>query len=445
MSYAASRRSADAVLSAVTRALAGLDDATVRAAGLTLAGRRPGWRGVLPFLGPAFIASVAYVDPGNFATNIQSGAAYGYLLLWVVMASNLIAMLVQALAAKLGIATGSNLAEVCRDQFPRPVVWALWAVAEIGALATDLAEILGAAIGLQLLFGLPLLTAGFLTIVATFAILGFQHYGFRPLEAVITVLVGVIAVCYVVETLLVAPDWGQIAVHAVVPHLAGADSVLLAVGILGATVMPHVIFLHSHLTQGRIHAHDDQEVRRIFRFEVVDVVLAMTVAGLVNAAILIMAAATLNTTGQGGDVSLEVAYQTLTPLFGTAASLVFAISLLASGLSSSAVGTLAGQVIMQGYVKRSIPLWVRRSFTMLPAVVVIALGLDPTRMLIVSQVFLSFCLPFALVPLVLFTRRRDLMGGLANGRLTNVMAVGAVTLIVALNLFLLYQLVPQLG
>jgi len=425
--------------------LPNLDAATVRAARLALAGHRRGVRAVLPFLGPAFIASVAYVDPGNFATNIQSGAQFGYLLLWVVLASNGMAMLVQVLSAKLGIATGQNLAEVCRDQFPRPVVLGLWTVSEIAAMATDLAEILGAAIGFTLLFGMPLFAAGVLTGAITFLILSVQQHGFRPLEALITSLVGVIAVCYVVETLLDTPDWGQIATHGIVPGFAGSESVLLAVGILGATVMPHAVFLHSHLTQDRIAAHDGRQARRIFHFAVVDVIVAMTIAGLVNAAMLVMAAATLNASNHGAVTTIEEAYATLTPLLGRAASTVFAISLLVSGLSSSVVGTMAGQVIMQGYTRRTVPLWLRRLITMVPALVVMAIGLQTTRMLVLSQVILSFCLPFALVPLVLFTRRRDLMGGLVNHPVTTAVAGTVVGLIVALNGFLLYQTLLEGG
>jgi manganese transport protein len=419
--------------------LAGLDAATVRAAHRVLAGERRGLRATLPFLGPAFIASVAYIDPGNFATNIQSGAQFGYLLLWVVLTSNAMAMLVQALSAKLGIATGLNLAEVCRDQFPRPIVWLLWAMSELVAMATDLAEVLGAAIGFQLLFGLPLLPAGVLTGALTFAILGLQRYGFRPLEAALTSLVGVIAACYVVETVLDTPSWGDVVAHAFVPDFEGPESVLLAGGILGATVMPHVIFLHSHLTQHRIPVPEPAHARRVFRYAVIDIIVAMTLAGLINAAILVMAAATFHAAGPGDVATMPVAYQTLTPLLGPAASTVFAISLLASGLSSSTVGTMAGQVIMAGYLRRVIPVWLRRLVTILPALVVMAIGLEPTRTLVISQVVLSFCLPAALIPLVVFTSRRDLMGGLVNHRATTAAASAIVAAILALNVLVLQQ------
>ena len=417
------------------------DVGTVQAARAVFAGERRGLRALLPFVGPAFIAAVAYVDPGNFATNIQGGAQFGYMLLWVVVASNLMAMLIQSLSAKLGIATGHNLAETCRERFPRPVVWGMWGVSEIVAMATDLAEFLGAALGFNLLFGIPLLPAGLLTALATFLILGLQRYGFRPLEAVIGSLVGVIAGCYLIEMFLGSPDWGVLAYHAVVPQFAGKESVLLAVGILGATVMPHVIFLHSALTQDRIRTTNAQQARKLFHFEVVDVIIAMSLAGLINAAMLIMAAATFHSTGHGDVGSIEQAHQTLAPLLGRASSIVFAISLLASGLSSSTVGTLAGQVIMQGFLHRQIPLWLRRIATMLPALIVIAVGLDPTRTLVISQVVLSFGIPFALIPLVLFTRKRDLMGPLVNHRITTLLATGVASLIVALNVYLLYQTV----
>lgn len=394
---------------------------------------------VLPFLGPAFIACVAYVDPGNFATNIQGGAEFGYLLVWVIVASNLMAMLIQSLSAKLGIATGMNLAEVCREQFPRRTVWGMWILAEVVAMATDLAEFLGAALGFNLLFHIPLFPAAILTAIATFLILGLQRYGFRPLEATITVLVGVIAVCYLIETILDKPNWGAIGKAAVTPRFSGTESVLLATGILGATVMPHVIYLHSALTQSRIVTRDPVQLKRLFRFEVIDVVLAMGLAGLVNAAMLIMAASTFYEEGLKDIASIEDAHKTLEPLLGSAASTVFAISLLASGLSSSTVGTLAGQTIMQGFIQRSIPVLLRRGVTMLPALIVIAVGLDPTRTLVVSQVVLSFGIPFALIPLVMFTRQSHLMGVLTNHRITTAVASVVATLIVGLNLFLLYQ------
>lgn len=417
------------------------DKVTVEAAGDVLAGRsgRRGLARLLPFLGPAFVASVAYVDPGNFATNIQAGAKFGFLLLWVVLASNLMAMLVQALAAKLGIATGCNLAEMCREQFPRPIVWIMWVLMEVVAMATDLAEFVGAAVGFYLLFGLALFPAGLLTGAVTFLILALERRGFRPLEVVITAFVGIIAVCYLIELGLERPALSEVLGGLLHPRFAGAESVLLATGILGATVMPHVVFLHSSLTQHRIVARTARQARRLFRFEIADVVIAMGIAGLVNAAMLIMAATTFFAHRLTDVGTLEEAHRTLIPLLGGLSSTVFAISLLASGLSSSVVGTMSGQVIMQGFLHRRIPVWVRRLVTMLPALIVLALGLDPTRTLVISQVVLSFGLPFALVPLVLFTRRRDLMGPLANHAITTAAAVLVTTLIVALNLFLIYQ------
>ncbi len=401
---------------------------------------RRGVARLLPFLGPAFVASVAYIDPGNFATNIAAGAQFGYLLLWVVLASNLTAMLVQALSAKLGIATGRNLAELCRDRFQRPVVWGMWVAGELVAMATDLAEFLGAALGLTLLFHFPLFVSALLAGAVTLLILALERRGFRPIEAVITGFVGVIAVSYVIETILDRPDWHAVAVGALAPRFAGTESVLLATGILGATVMPHVIFLHSALMQRRIVPRTEAQAHRLYRFEVTDVVLAMGLAGVVNAAMLIMAASTFHARALTHIATIDEAHRTLAPLLGPASSTIFAIALLASGLSSSTVGTMAGQVIMQGFLHRTIPIWIRRLVTMVPALVVIGVGLDPTRTLVTSQVVLSFGLPFALVPLVHFTARRDVMGGLANHRVTTVLASGVTAVIIALNLVLVYRM-----
>ncbi len=416
------------------------DSATLEQASAVLRGERHGswYARLLPFLGPAFVASVAYVDPGNFATNIQAGAEFGYTLLWVIVASNLTAMLIQTLSAKLGIATGLNLAEVCRERYPRPVVWGMWVVSELVAMATDLAEFLGAAVGFNLLFGIPLFPAALITAVATFLILGLQRYGFRPIEAVITVMVGVIALCYIVETVLEWPDWGALFKSAVTPRFVGTESVLLAVGILGATVMPHVIFLHSSLTQNRIRTASAEQMKRLFRFQLVDVTVAMGLAGLINGAMLVMAASTFHRAGLTQIASIEEAYRTLTPLLGPLASFVFAISLLAAGLSSSTVGTMAGQVIMQGFLHWHVPIWVRRLVTMLPALAVIAAGFDPTRTLVISQVVLSFGIPFALIPLVQFTRHRDVMGVLVNHRVTTAIAWVISGAIISLNFYLLY-------
>jgi len=394
---------------------------------------------LLPFLGPAFIASVAYVDPGNFATNISGGARFGYTLLWVVFASNIMAMLVQSLSAKLGIATGHNLAEQCRRHFPRWVVYVMWSLMELVAMATDLAEFLGAALGFNLLFGIPLWLAGLLTAVATFVILGLERFGFRPLEAVITSFVGIIAVAYVIETILDQPDWGLVAYHAVVPMFNGPESIILATGILGATVMPHAIYLHSALTQSRIVTRDPVKLKRLFHFELVDVAIAMGVASLVNGAMLIMSASTFNTQGLQSVGTIQDAYRTLQPLLGSAAGTVFALSLLASGLSSSSVGTMAGQVIMQGFLDKEIPVWIRRGVTMVPSLIVISLGLDPTNVLVLSQVVLSFGLPFAIIPLVMFTRDQKEMGVLVNRRFTTIAASAVAGIIVILNVYLLVQ------
>lgn len=394
---------------------------------------------LMPFLGPAFIASVAYMDPGNFATNIQGGAKFGYTLLWVIVGSNLMAMLIQALSAKLGIATGQNLAEHCRNQFPRPVVWIMWFLMELVAMATDLAEFIGAAIGFYLLLGIPLWIAGLITAVFTFLILGLERYGFRPLEAVITAMVGIISVSYLIETIIDRPDWGLVGYHMFVPQFQGPESVLLATGILGATVMPHAIFLHSALTQGRIRVTDPVHLRRLFQFEIYDVLIAMGMASLINMSMLIMAASTFFSTGLTNIATLEEAHLTLEPLLGPAASLFFGISLLASGLSSSSVGTMAGQVIMQGFLHREIPVWVRRLVTLLPSLVVIFIGLDTTRTLVISQVILSFGLPFAVIPLILFTRRKDLMGVLVNKPITTAAASVVAAIILLLNFYLLYQ------
>jgi manganese transport protein len=417
------------------------DSKTVASAAEVLEGRsRRGFvRKVLPFLGPAFIASIAYMDPGNFATNISGGAQFGYTLLWVVVASNLMAMLIQSLSAKLGIATGKSLAEHCALSYRRPVSLALWIVAEMVAMATDLAEFLGAAVGFNLLFGMPLWVAGLLTAAATFLILALERYGFRHLEAVITGFVGIISLCYLIETILGRPPWGEVLVHAVVPAFAGSQSVVIAAGILGATVMPHAIYLHSALTQDRILARNDSQMKRLFRYEIVDVVIAMGVAGLVNGAMLVMAATTFHQQGLTNVGSLEEAHRTLVPLLGPASSWVFAISLLASGLASSSVGTMAGQVIMKGFVRRQIPVWVRRLVTMVPSLVVIFLGLDPTRTLVISQVALSFGLPMAVIPLIVFTSRKKTMGVLVNRVPTVVLGVLAAAVIIALNVYLLYS------
>ncbi|WP_343758342.1 Nramp family divalent metal transporter [Deinococcus depolymerans] len=400
-------------------------------------GGRRGLARLLPFIGPAVIASIAYMDPGNFATNISGGAQFGYGLLWVILTANLMAMLIQNLSAKLGIATGHNLPEVIRRRWPRPVVWAYWVQAEIVAMATDLAEFLGAAIAIQLLTGLPLIWGAAITGALTFWLLTIQRRGFRPLELVIGGFVAVIGVAYLTQFVMARPDLAQLGAG-FIPSFQGVDSVYLAVGIIGATVMPHVIYLHSALTQGRVPTRNDDEKRRLSRLNRVDVIVSMGIAGLINMSMLAVAAATFHGKGIEDAGNLETAYQTLTPLLGPAAATAFAIALLASGLSSSAVGTMAGQVIMQGFVNFSIPLWLRRTITMLPAFVVILLGLDPTRVLILSQVILSFGVPFALVPLLLFTARRDVMGVLTSRPHVTGLGWLFAGIIIALNGYLLW-------
>src|SRR5436305_2994218 len=396
------------------------------------------WR-LLPFLGPAFIACVAYVDPGNFATNIAGGSKYGFTLVWVIVASNLMAMLIQTLSAKLGIATGNNLPEVCRERFPHRVTLGLWVQAEVIAMATDLAEFLGAAVGIQLLFGIALFPAAVITGVITFAILGLQRYGFRPFEAVITAFVFVIGFCYLAELWLAHPPLGTVGKHAVVPDFQGNESVLLAVGIIGATVMPHVIYLHSALTQHRIVPRNDDEARTLYKYTRIDVLIAMAIAGLINVAMLVVAATVFFGSGLTHVDSLYGAHRTLQPILGGTSGVLFALALTASGLSSSTGGTMSGQVVMQGFVRRRIPLFVRRAVTMIPAFVVIAIGVDPSRTLVISQVVLSFGIPFALIPLVLFTSKQEIMGVLVNRRATVAAATVVAVLISALNVFLLTQ------
>ncbi len=414
--------------------------AVLRAAERSLSGERRGLGRYTPFLGPAFIAAVAYVDPGNFATNMAAGSQFGYLLLWVVLAANLMAMLIQSMSAKLGIATGMNLPEVCRERFSRPVSFLLWIQAELIAMATDVAEFIGAAIGINLLTGLPLFPAAILTGAASFLILALQSRGFRKLEVVIAAFVGVIVIAFGFQVLLAHPSAPGIAHGLFVPGFEGKESVLLAVGILGATVMPHVIYLHSALTQRRIVGATPEARKRIFRFELVDLVIAMTIAGLINMSMLITAAAVFHSRGLDnvGD-NLDAVYDGLDIYVGSGAAIMFGVALLASGLSSSSVGTMAGQVVMQGFIRRKIPLTLRRSVTMVPALLIIAAGINPSKALILSQVVLSFGIPFALIPLLLHCRNRSLMGGLVNRRSTTAAAVVVTIVIVGLNVFLLQQ------
>jgi manganese transport protein len=409
------------------------------AARRSLDGHSRGIGRIWPFLGPAFIAAVAYIDPGNFATNIAGGAKFGYLLLWVVLSANLIAMLVQTQSAKLGIATGKNLAELCRERFSRRVSVGLWLQAELVAMATDIAEVVGAALGLHLLFGIPLFPAGLIAGAGAFAILGLQQAGFRRLEAGITVLVGVVVASFLVELFDAKPQAGEVAKHLFVPGFSGTESLLLATGIIGATVMPHVVYLHSALTQRRIVGRDAGEKKRILGFEKVDVVIALSLAGLVNLSMMIVAAALFHSSGLTGVDSIDGAFDGLKTLVSDRAAVVFGIALLASGFASSSVGTMAGQVVMQGFIRRRIPLFLRRALTLAPALLVLAVGLDPTDALVGSQVVLSFGIPFALVPLLMIASRREVMGELVNPRWLTALAGVLAALIIALNVFLLFQ------
>jgi manganese transport protein len=395
-------------------------------------------RATLTMLGPAFVAAVAYVDPGNFATNIQGGAKYGYSLLWVVLLANAMAMLIQYLSAKLGIATDRNLPQLCRERFPRAARWGLWVQAEVMAMSTDIAEFLGAALGLNLLFGVPLLTAGLMTGVIAFAILELQRHGVRRFELAITALLGLVFLGFLYETLRIGPS-----VHAslagLVPGIHGTGYVYLAVGIIGATVMPHAIYLHSALTNGRMPTRNDAERRVVLRFERLDVIIALALAGIINLAMLAVAAKLFHTPTLDGLTSIQSAHHEFGRLVGGGAALAFAVALLASGASSSSVGTYAGQVVMAGFVNIRVPLLVRRAVTMVPALVVLAVGVSPTSALVLSQVVLSFGIPFALVPLVVFTSRRAIMGAQVNRPLTTALAYGAAALITLLNVFLIYQ------
>ena len=415
----------------------GLTDRTVEGIRDVLAGKARRFSPLL-FAGPAVIASIAYMDPGNFATNIQAGSKYGYALLWVVLLANIVAMLFQALSAKLGIVTGRNLAELCREHFPKAVVWTLWIVSEVAAMATDLAEFLGGAVGLSLLLHIPLIAGMAITAVLTYAILMADRRGFRPMEMIIGALVAAIALCYLAEMFIAPIDWGAAAFHSFAPQLPDAGALTIAVGIVGATIMPHAIFLHSGLTQNRAPARNDGERRKLVRFSNIEVVVALGVAGLVNMAMLLMAASAFHE-GHSDVAEIETAYATLTPLLGAGAAGVFMVSLLASGLSSSAVGTMAGQMIMQGFVGFRIPIILRRLVTMIPAFVVVGFGVNATNALVVSQVVLSLALPAPVIALLIFTRRKAIMGAFANSRLTNVAAIAGTLLILTLNAILLLQ------
>jgi manganese transport protein len=415
-----------------------LESGTARALREAIAGQRSRLATTWLFAGPAVVASIAYIDPGNFATNIQAGARYGYSLLWVVLAANLVAMLFQALSAKLGIVTGRNLAELSRAYFPQPIPILMWIASEVAAMATDLAEFLGGSIGLSLLFGMSLLSGMAATAIITYAILMFGGTRFRRIELSIGAFVAIIGVCYLIELLVVPVDWGAAGRGMVTPHIADGDALMIAVGIVGATVMPHAIYLHSALTQSRTMLVSDKERERVLRFSNREVIVALCVAGGINMAMVIMAAAAFNS-GHPDVAEIETAYHTLTPLLGAGAAAAFLVSLIASGISSSVVGTLGGQVIFQGFFRRAIPVWLRRLVTMAPAFIVVAMGVGATKALVVSQVILSLALPVPMIALVILTSDKLIMGRFANRRLTWILATASAGLILLLNAVLLYE------
>ncbi|MFL0364336.1 Nramp family divalent metal transporter [Pseudobacillus sp. 179-B 2D1 NHS] len=411
---------------------------TTQSAEAVLRGEAKGINKILPFLGPAFIAAVAYIDPGNFATNITAGSKYGYLLLWVIAVSNLMAVLIQSLSAKLGIATGKNLPEVARDRFPKGVSIFLWIQSELVIIATDLAEFIGAALGLYLLFHIPMVPAAIITAIGSFAILELQRRGYRPLETGIAAMVLIVVLAFAFQTFLAKPDISEVLGGMLIPKFEGVDSIVLAAGILGATVMPHAIYLHSSLTQNRVVGRDEAEKRKIFKFEFVDIVIAMIVAGAINMCMLIVAAALFSKKGMVVE-DLDVAFQGFHDYIGPAAGISFGLGLLIAGLSSSAVGTMTGDVVMQGFIRKHINLYLRRMITIIPPLVIIISGINPTGALVMSQVILSFGIAFALIPLILFTSNRNIMGGLVNHKITTIAAWGIATLVIILNLFLLVE------
>jgi manganese transport protein len=426
----------------------GLTRNTTAAVREALEGRRRGAALLLPLAGPAVVVSVAYMDPGNFATNIQAGARYGYALLWVVLLANIVAMLFQGLSAKLGIVTGSNLAELCRENLPAPVVWAMWGVSEIAAMATDLAEFLGGAVGLALLFHMPLIAGMTITAIVTYGLLLLEGAGFRPLELVIGALVGIIGLCYLLELFIAPIEWPSVLRHLVRPRLPDEPAAMIAVGIVGATVMPHALFLHSGLTQARVTPRNDTERARLLRFSNIEVVIALTIAGLINMAMVIMASGAFHQ-GFPDVAEIGTAYRTLAPLLGIGAAGIFLLSLIASGISSSVVGTMAGQMIMQGFVGFQIPVWVRRVVTMVPAFAVVGFGVNATQALVASQVVLSFALPVPMAALVWFTSRADVMGPYRNRPVTVWLALAGAAVVLVLNAVLLLGTfgvpVPGLG
>ncbi len=414
-----------------------MTDRTLAAMQETLAGRGRTFSALL-FVGPAVIASIAYIDPGNIATNVQAGARYGYALLWVVLVANVIAMLFQALSAKLGIVTRRDLAQMCRDRLPRPVVYGLWAVSEIAAMATDLAEFVGGAIGISLLLHVPMVWGMAIVAMLTLAILHLERWGFRPIELVIGAFVATIGLCYLMELIVAPVDWRQAAHGAVTPLLPDAAALTIAVGIIGATVMPHAIFLHSGLASVRGVARSDNDRRKLLRFSNIEVIVALTVAGLINMAMVIMAASAFHA-GHSDVAEIQTAYSTLTPILGAGAAAAFLTALLASGVSSSAVGTMAGQMIMQGFVGFRIPVLARRLITMVPSFIIVAAGVNATHALVLSQVALSLALPAPMIALTLFTGRRDIMGAFVNSRLTQAAALLGTAVILTLNVVLMLQ------
>lgn len=410
----------------------------VRSASYSLKGDAKGIKKLLPFLGPAFIAAVAYIDPGNYATNITAGSTYGYTLLWVIFASNLMAVLIQSMSAKLGIATGKNLPEVCRDQFSKKAAILLWIQAEIVIMATDLAEFIGAALGLYLLFNLPLMTSAIIAAIGSFAILEIQRRGIRSLEAVITGMIFVVVIAFGIQVFVAKPDSTAVLFGLFTPQFQNVDSILLSAGMLGATVMPHAIYLHSALTQRRIVGKDDIERKKIFRFEFIDIIIAMLIAGAINASMLIVSAALFHKNGLQVE-DLDIAFHQFGTLLGPTVAIFFGIGLLAAGLSSSSVGTMTGDIVMQGFIGRRIKLYLRRTITILPPLIIILMGVNPSKALVISQVILSFGIAFALVPLIMFTSNKKIMGNLVNHRITTFIAWMVASLIIGLNIFLLYQ------
>ncbi|AMM94244.1 manganese transport protein MntH [Peribacillus simplex] len=397
-----------------------------------------GIKQLLPYLGPAFIAAVAYIDPGNYATNITAGSKYGYTLLWVIFASNLMAVLIQSLSAKLGIATGKNLPELCREKFSKKTSFLLWIQAEAVIMATDLAEFIGAALGIYLLFDLPLITSAIIAAIGSFAILEIQRRGYRTFEALITVMIFVVVIAFGAQVFYAKPDTSSVVLGLFTPKFEGVDSILLSAGMLGATVMPHAIYLHSSLTQKRIVGKNDFERKRIFRFELIDIIIAMVIAGGINAAMVIVSAALFHKNGILVE-DLDVAYQQFGAMLGPSVAMLFGIGLLFAGLSSSSVGVLTGDVVMQGFIKRRIPIYLRRAISTVPPLLIILWGVNPSKALVMSQVILSFGIAFALVPLIMFTSNKKIMGNLVNHKITSSTAWLIAVLIIGLNLFLLYE------